>query len=237
MLGNGPDPSVPEHPDGVGDCGFAGRQHVRMAKAAAGHEPMPTETAAELVAEYLAYDDGQDVGVQLADVLLAWYRAGRILAFAPVDHTDRVAVDAAMQAFHGAYVGVDLTDDADDLFKQGEPWTIANGEQPDPRGGALHSESARPTGTPWTATSPGVPSSTRPSAGRRSASARPGSLLPRRMRTRPAWTSAASGPTSTPWTAPGAAAQPRPPRSTTTRTSSSRWPATWRPYWTRPAPT
>ena len=136
MLGNGPDPSVPEHPDGVGDCGFAGRQHVRMAKAAAGHEPMPTETAAELVAEYLAYDDGQDVGVQLADVLLAWYRAGRILAFAPVDHTDRVAVDGAMQAFHGAYVGVDLTDDADDLFQQGEPWTIANGEQPDPSEGS-----------------------------------------------------------------------------------------------------
>ena len=40
-----------------------------------------------------------------------------------------------MQAFHGAYVGVDLTDDADDLFQQGEPWTLAHGEQPDPDDG------------------------------------------------------------------------------------------------------
>lgn len=132
MLGNGPDPSVPEHPDGVGDCGFAGRQHVRMAKAAAGREPMPAETAAELVAEYLEYDHGQDVGVQLADVLLAWYRSGKILAFAPVDHTAPAAVDAAMQAFHGVYAGVNLTDDADELFGEGRPWTVAQGQQPDP---------------------------------------------------------------------------------------------------------
>ena len=37
-----------------------------------------------------------------------------------------------MQAFHGCYVGVDLTDDADELFQQGEPWTLANSEEPDP---------------------------------------------------------------------------------------------------------
>jgi len=135
MLGNGPDPSVPEHPDGVGDCGFAGRQHARMAKAAAGHEAMPTETAAQLVAEYLLYDHGQDVGVQLADVLLYWYQQGKILAFAPVDHADPAAVDSAMAAFHGCYVGVDLTDDANDLFNQGQPWTVANGETPDPNEG------------------------------------------------------------------------------------------------------
>jgi hypothetical protein len=135
MLGNGPDPSVPEHPDGVGDCGFAGRQHVRMAKAAGGHEPMPSETAAELVAEYLAYDHGQDVGVQLAEVLLSWYQAGKILAFAPVDHTAPAAVDSAMAAFRGAYCGVDLTDDADELFQEGKPWNVSGGQQPDPSEG------------------------------------------------------------------------------------------------------
>ena len=31
-----------------------------------------------------------------------------------------------MAAFHGAYVGVNLTDDADQLFGQGQPWTVAN---------------------------------------------------------------------------------------------------------------
>lgn len=135
MLANGPDPTCTTHPNGVGDCTFCGRQHARMAKAAAGGEPMPAETSDELVAEYLAYDHGQDVGANIADLLLYWYQKGIIDAFAPVDHTDPAAVDAAMQAFHGAYCGVDLTDDADQLFEEGQAWTVANGEQPDPADG------------------------------------------------------------------------------------------------------
>ena len=135
MLGNGPDPTCTTHPDGVGDCGFAGRQHVRMAKAACYGETETWETSDELVAEYLAYDGGQDNGVVLADVLLSWYKAGKILAFAPVDHTDPAAVDSAMQAFKGAYAGVNLTDDADELFSAGQPWTVAQGQQPDPQEG------------------------------------------------------------------------------------------------------
>ena len=135
MLGNGPDPTCTTHPDGVGDCTFAGREHAKRAKAAAGQEAEQWETSDSLVAEYLAYDHGQDVGANIADLLLAWYQAGKILAFAPVVHTDPAAVDAAMQAFHGAYCGVDLTDDADQLFEEGQAWTVANGEQPDPADG------------------------------------------------------------------------------------------------------
>ena len=131
MCGNGPDPTCTTHPDGVGDCGFAGRQHVKMSKAACYSETETWETSDELVAEYLAYDHGQDEGVVLADVLLAWYQSGKILAFAPVDHTDPAAVDSAMQAFKGVMVGVNLTDDAEQLFSEGQPWTVANGEQPD----------------------------------------------------------------------------------------------------------
>lgn len=135
MLGNGPDPACTTEPDGVGDCGFAGRQHARMAKAACYGLTETWETSNELVAEYLAYDNGQDIGVSLPAVLLAWYKAGKILAFAPVDHTDPAAIDSAMQAFKGVYAGVDLTDDADPLFVQGQPWTTADGEQPDPNDG------------------------------------------------------------------------------------------------------
>ena len=40
-----------------------------------------------------------------------------------------------MAAFHGAYVGVNLTDDADSLFGQHEPWTVSGGQQPDPSEG------------------------------------------------------------------------------------------------------
>lgn len=135
MLGNGPDKTCTTHPHGVGDCTFAGRQHNRMAKAAAGHETEQWETPNELVAEYLAYGHGKDGGANIADLLLYWYKAGKILAFAPIDHTNPAAVDAAMAAFHGAYTGVNLTDDADQLFGEHEPWTVTNGEQPDPSDG------------------------------------------------------------------------------------------------------
>jgi hypothetical protein len=135
MLGNGPDPTCTTNPNGVGDCTFAGRQHYKMAKAGAGSETEQWETSDQLVAEYLSYDQGQDQGANIADLLLFWYQAGKILAFAPVDHTSPKEVDAAMAAFHGAYVGVNLTDDADSLFGQGQPWTTADGQQPDPNDG------------------------------------------------------------------------------------------------------
>ena len=136
MLGNGPDPTLTvHHGRPVGDCTFAGRQHLRMAKAAAGGEKETWETTNQLVTEYLAYDKGKDEGANIADLLLYWYKAGKIRAFAPVDHTDPAACDSAMTAFHGLYVGVNLTDDADSLFGNGQPWTVANGETPDPNDG------------------------------------------------------------------------------------------------------
>jgi len=135
MLGNGPDPTCTVRPDGCGDCTFAGREHYKMAKAAAAGETEQWESSNALVEEYLAYDHGQDEGAVIADLLMSWYDAGKILAFAPVDHTDKAEMDAAMQAFNGLYVGVSLTSDADELFQEGLPWTLANGEQPDPSEG------------------------------------------------------------------------------------------------------
>lgn len=135
MDANGPDPTCTTYPDGLGDCSFAGRLHYQLAKAAAGHEPEPTETSDQLVAEYLHYTGGQDTGANLADVLLYWYKSGRVLAFAPVDYTNPAAVDSAAQAFHGVYSGVNLTDDADELFQAGKAWTVAGGQQPDPSDG------------------------------------------------------------------------------------------------------
>lgn len=135
MLGNGPDPTCTTHPNGVGDCTFAGRQHYRMAKAAAQHLAEQWESTDELVAEYLKYDHGKDQGANIADLLLSWYHAGKIVAFAPLDHTKPAEVDAAMAAFHGVYAGVNLSDDADSLFQQGKPWTTAAGQRPDPADG------------------------------------------------------------------------------------------------------
>lgn len=135
MLGNGPDPDCTLAPEGVGDCGFAGREHYKYAKAACYGLEEDRESSDALVSEYLSYDHGQDVGVNLADVLLAWYRAGKILAFASVDHTDPAQCDSAMEQFKGLYVGVSLTPDADELFGEGQPWTTAAGQRPDPREG------------------------------------------------------------------------------------------------------
>lgn len=135
MLANGPDPTCTTHPDGVGDCTFAGRQHNRMAKALASGATETWETSDDLVAEYLDYDHGQDVGAQIADLLLSWYNDKKILGFAPLDHADRAQVDAAVTAFHGVYAGVNLTSDADSLFTQGLPWTTEQGQQPNPQEG------------------------------------------------------------------------------------------------------
>lgn len=135
MAGNGPDPTCTTYPDGVGDCSFAGELHYKMAKAACYGLDEFWESSNALVAEYFSYDHGQDVGANLADLLLFWYNAGTIKAFAPVDHTSPAAIDSAMEAFKGVYVGVDLTDDADQLFGESQPWTVANGEQPDPSEG------------------------------------------------------------------------------------------------------
>lgn len=135
MLGNGPDPTCLTHPDGVGNCTFAGRQHYRMAKAAKSAEVETWETADQLVAEYLTYDDGVDEGANIPALLLSWFNAGTILGFAPVDHRNPAQVDAAMAVFNGVYCGVQLTDDADDLFAAGQPWTVADGQTPDPQDG------------------------------------------------------------------------------------------------------
>jgi hypothetical protein len=136
MLGNGPDPTLTvNHGQPVGDCTFAGRQHLRMAKAAAGHEHENWETSNQLVEEYLRYDHGKDEGANIADLLLSWFHQQKILAFAPVDHSDPAACDSAMTLFHGLYVGVNLTPDADRLFGEHRPWTVGGGQKPDPQDG------------------------------------------------------------------------------------------------------
>ena len=132
MFGNGPDVTATLHPAGVGDCTFASLQHYMMAKSAGGADSGPLETSNELVREYLAYNHGKDAGARVADVLLHLYKAGKIFAFAQIDHTNPAEVDSAMAAFHGVYMGVALTANADELFEQDRPWTTSGGQRPDP---------------------------------------------------------------------------------------------------------
>jgi hypothetical protein len=103
-----------------------------MAKAAKSNADESWETSDQLVQEYLTYTHGVDGGANIADLLNYWYQSGKILAFAPVDHTNTAAVDAAMKAFTGLYCGVQLTPDADQLCENNKPWTVSDGQQPDP---------------------------------------------------------------------------------------------------------
>ncbi len=136
MLGNGPDPTLHvHHGQPVGDCTFAGRQHLRMAKAAAGAETETWETTDQLVTEYLKYDHGKDQAPILPTCFCTGTRRARSkpsprsITRTPPPATPRMA------AFHGLYVGVNLTDDADSLFENGQPWTVAGGQKPDPNDG------------------------------------------------------------------------------------------------------
>ncbi len=125
-----------------------------------------------------------------------WRRACRVprtgQAFALVDHPSPTAVDSAMTAFHGVYAGVNLTDDADTLAGQHEPWTVSGGQQPDTWTWGALQQSTRP----WTP-----------------ACRRPGSSSPTRTRTRPASTSPLCAATSTPGTAPAATDHQNSPHS------------------------
>lgn len=128
LDGNGPDPTltitVPgvDLSQGVGDCGPCGYEHDRMLAGA-------TPTANETVELYFRYTDNQDSGVVIADFLLWLYRQKLIEGFAPVE---LATVDQIMAEFgRGIVLGVNLTDDADQLFSEGKPWTVANGETPD----------------------------------------------------------------------------------------------------------
>jgi hypothetical protein len=116
MLGNGPDPLVTNQGsgfEGVGDCGVAADFHKAQSDAQLAGEPIPAVTSAvsnALVAEYLAYDDGVDNGVDLGQWLL--YRTKHTLAglpklggFAQVDDFTQ-GYQAAFHTFGGLYVGI-----------------------------------------------------------------------------------------------------------------------------------
>lgn len=140
MLGNGPDPTLTaNNGQPVGDCTWAGRVHAAMAQAAIAQVAFTEPTSNAVVTGYLEYDHGQDVGCDIGQLLLDWFNGAihdDVLAkpagFVAVDLAD---ADAAMAAFGALIIGVQLTDDADQLFEQGQAWTVANGEQPDPNDG------------------------------------------------------------------------------------------------------
>jgi hypothetical protein len=131
MLGNGPDPLVTNQGPGfggVGDCGPVGDYHYNLANAATAKETQPSiggQVPNEIVAEYLAYDGGQDNGVDLAGWLT--YRLTHTLAGLPViggfaQVSDSGAeFQSALHVFAGIYAGILISQEAYDQYP--DAWT------------------------------------------------------------------------------------------------------------------
>ncbi len=141
--------------DRLQNCGSAAIAHARMTKACVSpgvagaeptYEPGFVPPSVEEV-EHLYYEYGiahgekpphPNEGVVNA-LWLAWlYERGTIEGYAEIDvahpgTSDRVR--RAMIDFRGVFVGLNLTDNADQLFLAGKPWSTADGQKANPRNG------------------------------------------------------------------------------------------------------
>ena len=122
MLGN----------DRYGDCTFAGAVHLRMAAAAMVGEVDHWPTADQVVAAYLTYTHGQDVGAVETDLLAYWRTTGilanRIWGSAPVHVTEHAEVKSAIALFGGLYAGIKVPANAAEQFEAHEPWHLTDTE-------------------------------------------------------------------------------------------------------------
>lgn len=135
MLGN----------DRLGICGPAATMHYFMAKAASTNVRGTTDfdtLTAMTEGWYFAYGKAQgepgdqpDQGVDNLSWLTWCVEQGYIDAFARLDASNRDEVCMAMLNFYGVLIGCSLTDNAEQEFNAGQPWTITAQEQPDPQMG------------------------------------------------------------------------------------------------------
>lgn len=138
MLGN----------DTEGDCVPAATEHTRIAKGLYNGDTAPTTGGTlGLYHKYGAAqgqgpdsDEGCDIGTWLLWVYDEFEKAKAAgddideFAFAEITDLSQPSLNKEMLAANGIILGVNLTDDAQQLFPN-SPWTVANGETPDPEEG------------------------------------------------------------------------------------------------------
>jgi hypothetical protein len=122
--------------DELGDCVEAGKGHfVELVSASASTEANITDaditTAYERNGGYIPGDPATDGGEVIQDSLNDMTKNGlaghKILAFAQIKHSDPAQVKAAIAAFGGLVLGVNLPQSAEDQFNAGQPWTVVPG--------------------------------------------------------------------------------------------------------------
>lgn len=147
MLGNGPDSNPADIP--VGDCAYAGPEHIIMGWQAAAKKPISPFTYASTMKMYTlgsGYDPSQynsvtqqnptDQGGDMSQIAELWqttgftdaagtvHKIGAYLALEP-GNLDQLA--AATFIFDAVGVGLALPSTAEGQFENGEPWSVVPG--------------------------------------------------------------------------------------------------------------
>lgn len=128
MLGNGPDPTLSVHGGTpVGDCAFAGTANVTVIDQVECAQPVLMPTADEVVATYLTYNRGADVGANLSQLLAFWHSHGlpwaaKCAGYAGANFRDRDEFWAATNLFGCAYIGVVMTAAMQQATARGDAW-------------------------------------------------------------------------------------------------------------------
>ncbi len=111
MLGNGPDPTLSVnggHP--VGDCAFVGTVNIDVVDAVETGEKVVLPDANTVVSQYLRYDQGQDEGANLTELLAYWHTTGlwgsKITGYGAVNFRDLESTWTYCNAFGALYIGI-----------------------------------------------------------------------------------------------------------------------------------
>ena len=134
MLGNGPDPTLSVNGGRpVGDCAFVGTANVTVIDQVECGETVTMPSADQVVSTYLTYDQGRDLGANLAQLLGYWHThglpwAGRCAGYASANLRDLDEFWAATNAFGCAYIGVVMTQAMQQATAAGRPWDFTGSE-------------------------------------------------------------------------------------------------------------
>ena len=137
---NGPDPSnPPQIPDGIGDCGIAGMDHLQLSDHAYGDgnvRPWSTDTLLGVyhaTGGYVLGDESTDNGTNLQDNLQFWKRntieGDQILAYAALRPGSWFRAERVyyQQVFGSLYLGHNWPQSAEQQAQDGEPFTVIPG--------------------------------------------------------------------------------------------------------------
>jgi hypothetical protein len=117
-----------------GDCGVAGLEHVFMAAAADTDVTGTFATDQQAISYYLTYTGGQDDGVVLSQYLAyvrqKGYYGQTLTAYAPVGVHDVPTLQTATWMYDATYTGIEVTEQMQTDFSNGQPWTMQSLDSP-----------------------------------------------------------------------------------------------------------